>query len=217
MTGSDKLYAPTFFSVSIIRGQDAGTDPVPVSRLWDYNNHTYLCCLVTTSWDVSAPLFFYIPPSFTHFFNESKLQGFLFVPSIKLVPISIFNPLNAELNSIFHLLALLGVRYILHVSRIRVNMFQNLLPTPNPCLIFGNMLVFTINECNPPPTHTQLNPKIDNHLSPREFIQCISVYPHYLEATHSFCTLRTILYAGVMRKPLILDVYWLVILLNCSY
>jgi len=32
------------------------------------------------------------------------------------------NPLNAELNSICHLLALLGAHHILHVSRIRVNM-----------------------------------------------------------------------------------------------
>jgi len=32
-----------------------------------------------------------------------------------------FNPLNAELNPICHLLALLGARHILHVSRIRVN------------------------------------------------------------------------------------------------
>jgi hypothetical protein len=31
------------------------------------------------------------------------------------------NPLNAELNPIFHLLALLGAHHILHVSRIRVN------------------------------------------------------------------------------------------------
>ena len=31
------------------------------------------------------------------------------------------NPLNAELNRICHLLALLGARHILHVSRIRVN------------------------------------------------------------------------------------------------
>ena len=31
-----------------------------------------------------------------------------------------FNPLNAELNPICHLLALLGVNHILHVSRIRV-------------------------------------------------------------------------------------------------
>jgi len=32
------------------------------------------------------------------------------------------NPLNAELNPICHLLALLGAQHILHVSRIRVKM-----------------------------------------------------------------------------------------------
>jgi len=32
-----------------------------------------------------------------------------------------FNPLNAELNAICHLLALLGAHHILHVSRVRVN------------------------------------------------------------------------------------------------
>jgi len=31
------------------------------------------------------------------------------------------NPLNAELNPICHLLALLGAHLILHVSRVRVN------------------------------------------------------------------------------------------------
>ena len=31
------------------------------------------------------------------------------------------NPLNAELNPIYHLLALLETHHILHVSRIRVN------------------------------------------------------------------------------------------------
>jgi hypothetical protein len=35
---------------------------------------------------------------------------------------AVFNHLNAELSPIFHLLALLGAHYILHVSRIRVNM-----------------------------------------------------------------------------------------------
>jgi hypothetical protein len=34
--------------------------------------------------------------------------------------ISMFNPLNAELNPIYHLLALLGAHHIFHVSRIRV-------------------------------------------------------------------------------------------------
>jgi len=36
---------------------------------------------------------------------------------------NLFNLLNAELNSICHLLALLGAHHILHVSRIRVNTF----------------------------------------------------------------------------------------------
>ena len=35
----------------------------------------------------------------------------------------IFNPLNAELNPIRHLLALVGARHIVHVSSIRVNLF----------------------------------------------------------------------------------------------
>ena len=34
---------------------------------------------------------------------------------------NIVNPLNAELNPICHLLALLGTHHILHVSRVRVN------------------------------------------------------------------------------------------------
>ena len=34
----------------------------------------------------------------------------------------VFNPLNAELNPIRHLLALVGARHIDHVSRIRVKM-----------------------------------------------------------------------------------------------
>ena len=36
----------------------------------------------------------------------------------------VFNPLNAELNPICHLLALLGAHHILHVSRIRVNLIK---------------------------------------------------------------------------------------------
>ena len=35
------------------------------------------------------------------------------------------NPLNAELNFICHLLALLGAHHILHVSRVRVNIPQD--------------------------------------------------------------------------------------------
>ena len=35
-----------------------------------------------------------------------------------------FNPLNAELNPICHLVALLGVYHFLHVSRIRVKLYH---------------------------------------------------------------------------------------------
>jgi len=35
-------------------------------------------------------------------------------------PTLLFNPLNAELNPICHLLALLGAHHFFHVSRIRV-------------------------------------------------------------------------------------------------
>jgi len=39
----------------------------------------------------------------------------------ELISIQLFNPLNAELNPICHLLALLGAHPIFHVSRVRVN------------------------------------------------------------------------------------------------
>jgi len=38
---------------------------------------------------------------------------------------SAFKGLNAELNPICHLLALLGAHHILHVNRIRVNQFKS--------------------------------------------------------------------------------------------
>jgi hypothetical protein len=40
-----------------------------------------------------------------------------------------FNPLNADLNPICHLLALLGARHIFHVSRIRVNNKEKIIRT----------------------------------------------------------------------------------------
>ena len=45
------------------------------------------------------------------------------------------NPLNAELNPIRHLLALVGARHIVHVSRIRVNTLKNGLK------LYGHMVV----------------------------------------------------------------------------
>jgi hypothetical protein len=39
---------------------------------------------------------------------------------------SLFNPLNVELNSICHLLALVGAHRILHISGLRVNITNNI-------------------------------------------------------------------------------------------
>jgi hypothetical protein len=41
-----------------------------------------------------------------------------------------FNPINTQLNSICHLLALLGAHHILHVSRIRVKVLRVVIMKP---------------------------------------------------------------------------------------
>jgi len=48
------------------------------------------------------------------------LIGFYYRDEMCLMSKFQLNPLNAELNPIYHLLALLGAHHILHVSRIRV-------------------------------------------------------------------------------------------------
>jgi len=52
--------------------------------------------------------------------NEVKVQ-MVHVNVVMCFKTSIFNLLKAELNPVSNLLALLGAHYILHVSRIRVN------------------------------------------------------------------------------------------------
>jgi len=42
----------------------------------------------------------------------------------------VFNPLNAKLNAICHLLALLVAHHILHISRVRVNIYLNSTDVP---------------------------------------------------------------------------------------
>ena len=54
---------------------------------------------------------------------HSAIQSFLFQMRVSS---PFLNPLNAELNPICHMLALLGAHHILHVGRIRVK-FVNLI------------------------------------------------------------------------------------------
>jgi len=48
----------------------------------------------------------------------------------------LFNPLNAELNPICHLLALLGAHHILHISRIRVKEDTNCHACPSDRAVY---------------------------------------------------------------------------------
>jgi len=58
-----------------------------------------------------------------------------------------FNPLNAELNSICHLLALLGTHPILHISRIKVKV-QLCTAMSSVKLTLHRVLLSTNTECH---------------------------------------------------------------------
>ena len=68
--------------------------------------------------------------------SRCKLQAlsvFISKPYIEnhaLEGLHAFNPLNAELNPIRHLLSLVGARHIVHVSRIRVKITFKMFATP---------------------------------------------------------------------------------------
>jgi hypothetical protein len=70
-----------------------------------------------------------------------------------------FNPLNAELNSICHLLALLGARPILHISRIRVKnlrpLYRTGVPLPSICCFLN---IFSTNISTEYFKHTAHSP-----------------------------------------------------------
>ena len=56
-----------------------------------------------------------------YFYKKRQSSQYFKMCWRKMAPM--FNPLNAELNPIRHLLALVGARHIVHVSRTRVNIF----------------------------------------------------------------------------------------------
>ena len=58
--------------------------------------------------------------SLGHVFSQRDMTYCLLLSLSLVVTLSHFNPLNAELNPICHLLALLGAHHILHIRRMRV-------------------------------------------------------------------------------------------------
>ena len=74
----------------------------------------------------------------------------LFKLTVPLLSTQFFNPLNAELNPICHLLALLGAHHILHVSRTRVNshkMSLVMIGLGNTNTAFGRQVTVNMQNC----------------------------------------------------------------------
>jgi hypothetical protein len=70
--------------------------------------------------------------------QDTGFSDFDLLISSKKMAFLCFNPLNAELNPICHLLALLGAHLILHVSRIRVKVGNNCC-LPHPFLVIVHL------------------------------------------------------------------------------
>ena len=79
-----------------------------------------LCCIRISF--VTAELYHWMFCSCSLFYQFHNLCNMdpLYLSPIFSFFLRMFNPLNAELNSIFYLLALLGAHHFLYVSRIRV-------------------------------------------------------------------------------------------------
>jgi len=106
------------------------------------------------------------------------------------------NPLNAELNPICHLLALLGAHHILHVSRIRVNAIRNRLVhhhsrnlhSCQASVAFWNTL-YIFNYCQTTVIYYKKIPNIMNLLSvyhnsqARDIIVFLAAYTKYIIIT----------------------------------
>ena len=79
----------------------------------------------------------------------------LWIPTFKCP----FNPLNAELNPIYHLLALLGSHHIFHLSRIRVNPLKaELNPICHLLALLGAHRILHLSRIRVNPLNAELNP-----------------------------------------------------------
>jgi hypothetical protein len=79
----------------------------------------------------------------TYIFNQDNHMNHYHSENFKLY----INPLNTKLNPICHLLALLGAHPILHVSRVRVNMFYKNISNSIFMIIFAEACRCTL-LCN---------------------------------------------------------------------
>jgi hypothetical protein len=69
------------------------------------------------------------------------------------IVVSLINPLNTELNPICHLLELLGAHFILHFSRIRVNVAVARFPTGYRLSMLYSRRVQGYDKADSPKSH----------------------------------------------------------------
>ena len=60
------------------------------------------------------------PCNLVNIYQRFELTYYLHIQGVSTISSLTFNPLNAKLNPICHLLALLGAHHILHVNSLRV-------------------------------------------------------------------------------------------------
>jgi hypothetical protein len=75
---------------------------------------------LTTALHVSGFIITHLQEHKTNVTTASGNRYTVLLSAAIVEELELINPLNAELNPICHLLALLGAHHILHVSRIRV-------------------------------------------------------------------------------------------------
>ena len=93
-----------------------------------YEQRNVYCLLDKSTWTV-----LYTASGLLCYVNITVCMYVIWVTNIRVssFSLSVFNPLNAELNPTCHLLALLGAHHILRVSRVRVNDCSRLLSDTN--------------------------------------------------------------------------------------
>jgi len=106
-----------------------------------------------------------------------KTQGTWYLKSGPTASFHIFNPLNAKLNPICHLLALLGAHHILHISRIRVKGHYNhfnaeLNPICHLLALLGAHHILHVSRLRVKRHHSQTNaPPVAIHSLNRQELQ----------------------------------------------
>ena len=153
--------------------------------------HTVFCLVTPCSWYLVPKFRRYLLLSFALFHTEDDTR-----PHV----LEYLNPLNAELNSICHLLALLGAHHIFHVSGLRVNV-EPIISYFNIRLVLSEYIVLCLYRTEHLPSQRHVLHRtlrtidllyIQCCLRPAVFTYCVYVIPSHLHVLISSVVLSTL-------------------------